>query len=136
VQLNQLSAAGHSGAAPLWSFELPVRYGERTDVLELRIEREAAKRDDEADYPWTLTLAFDFEELGPVTARVTLAAGQVGTTLWAQRPPTARLISDHLGELQRDLEAAGVAVGRLAVLEGEPPARPTAAPAALLDLKA
>ncbi len=136
IQVNQLVSLPAENAPPVWVFELPVRQGGRTDVFDLRIEQDRTGDREEGRSPWTVVLAFDFEELGPVTARLALSREQVSTTLWAQRPQTVQLFTDHLAELHAGLAAAGVEVGRLSVFAGAPPVPADSAPPHLLDLKA
>ncbi len=136
IQVNQLTSLAGGQALPVFVFELPVRQGERTDVLQLRIAQEDGGADAAGAHPWSVSLNFDFEEFGPVTARLMLAAGQVSASFWAGRPATAELFERHLAQLQGRLEIAGVKVGRLAVLAGAAPAPDAAGAPGLLDVRA
>lgn len=126
VQLHQLSSLpAEDGSRSLWSLELPVRTTDGTDVLALRIAREGqASGEGGGEESWTVELGFDLEGLGPLTTRLTLRGGQVSAVLWAEDPTAVAMIQSRMEELRRDLESAGLAVGRLGLYEGRPPAEP------------
>ena len=138
IQLHQLhSLPGEEGVRPVWTMEIPVRRDGHTDVWSLRIEEEARGRDEAASTRWCISLAFDFEPLGPVQARLTLQADKVSASLWAERHSTVSLFGRHAQELREMLNTAGLLVGDILCVHGHPPqAREDALPAALINVEA
>lgn len=139
LQLNQLAALPTPGQpAPLWTLELPVRRDERTGILHLRIEQDQSSNVSSATSKntWTVTLAMDVDNLGPLHARITLTDQEVSATLWAERDSTVTLLDQHLKELRLDLDHAGLKTGAIRCQPGEPPQAAMIKGAALVDLKA
>lgn len=106
---------------PAFVFDLPLRTAQGIDVFQMRIQQEARGEDnDGAAAPWSVSLAFELESLGPVRALVSLLQGQVSVSFWAESPDTARLFNDHFDSLHTQLDAAGLRVGRLQSRTGQP----------------
>ncbi|MDZ7754156.1 MAG: flagellar hook-length control protein FliK [Gammaproteobacteria bacterium] len=119
-QLNSLPA--EDGARLNWSMEVPVRRDDGTDIFSLRIGRDQAGAGDDGDTEaWTVEIGFELEELGALSARLTLRGGRLSAVLWAEEATTAGTIQSHLGELQAELEGAGLDVARLGIFAGRPP---------------
>lgn len=108
-----LSLPEHSADAPQWIFDLPLRIGERVDVLHLHVFREKHPRDAQNSPAWCVRLSFDLSTLGKVATLVTLYADRVSISIWAQQPATAQMFEQHLTTLQTELQDAGVNIGRL-----------------------
>jgi len=111
---------------PAWILELPVRYQERTDVFQLRISRDREQQQDNANGDkqpehWMIQIAFELEELGPVRARVRLAADELNAVFWMEQEQTTMLFRRHLGSLQQKLLASGIAIGQITCMTGIPP---------------
>lgn len=122
TQLHQLATlAEQDHGRMLLAFELPVRHQDRTDVIQMHIEREARRGEGETEPPTTVTLGFDIEPLGPMYARVTLLKDSVSVMLWAERPETAQLFGSHLADLRERLERNGLKAEHLAAHVGSPP---------------
>ena len=125
IRLHQfVASAAEDDGKRSQMLEIPVRADDRIDVIPLRIEREDAARKHDERPAWTVNLALDLPGLGPVQARVSLADGRIGTTFWSERPDTRKHIGEHLPELRRSLQAAGLVVGALSALPGRPPGQP------------
>ncbi len=125
VQLHQLnSLSGEEGAKPVWSMEIPVRRGEQMDVWSLRIEEDSSGPPEAPAKRWCISLAFELEALGPVHARLTLQSQKVSASLWAERESTAALIGRHAEELRRMFDGAGLGVGDILCVHGQPPQAP------------
>jgi len=128
ITTQQLLSLPERGAdAPQWIFDLPLRSGERVDVFHLHVFREKHPRDAKQPPAWCVRLSFDLVTLGKVGALVTLFAGTVSVSIWAQQNATARLFEHHLTTLRSELHAAGVPIGRLHCECGDAPF-PTDAP--------
>ncbi len=106
------------GPTQTWVLEVPLRDGEHADVLHLRIERH--RRGQQEEEFWSVSIALDLEELGPMRAQLTLHGQQISTTLWAEREATAKLMDARLEELRGRLELGGLSVGTLACKVGAP----------------
>ncbi len=111
---------------PAWILELPVKYQERTDVFQLRISRDrGAQQDNESGEKqpehWMIQIAFELEELGPVRARVRLAANELNAVFWIEQEQTTMLFRRHLTNLQQKLEASGIGIGQITCMTGIPP---------------
>ena len=123
--LQTLSHPLETDQKPAWILELPVRYQERTDVFQLRISRDREQQDNESGDKqpehWMIQIAFELEELGPVRARVRLAANELNAVFWMEQEQTTMLFRRHLGSLQQKLEAAGIGIGQITCMTGIPP---------------
>ncbi len=139
IQLHQLqSLPGSEAGRAVWAMELPLRHGQDIDLFGLRIERDAehnagtpAQRD-----TWSVTLAFDLGELGPVRARVSLYDGQISAQFWTEQPATRQRFEDHLATLHERLRNAGLQIGRLGCHSGMPPDASPPPPSGLVNEKA
>ena len=138
VQLHQLnSLSAEDGAKPVWSMELPVRRGEQVDIWSLRIEEDAAGTARAPDKRWCVSLAFELEVLGPVHARLTLQQQKVSASLWAEKESTALLIGSRVEDLRQMLDEAGLSVGDVLCVHGQPARIPdVSVPAGLVDVEA
>lgn len=137
IQVGQLSVAAHdAGAGPYWLVELPVRNGGAADVLQLRIEREPRRGEQDRSEAWALTVAMDLAGLGPLYARVSYAQGRIGTRMWAESAGTHRLIERYAPVLEQNLKDAGLEVSAISCVQGAPPAgTPQAGEPGLVDLQ-
>jgi hypothetical protein len=140
IELNQLTMInGETGTPTALCADLPVREHAWHGVLQLRVEEDATGQAGRAagERSWSVWLRFDFESLGPVQARVSLAGDAVTVGLWAERAATAAWFNRHLAELDGTLRQAGLAAHDLHCQTGRPatPASPPA-PDRLLDERA
>ncbi len=116
-----LSLPEHGADAPQWIVDLPLRNGERVDVFHLHVFREKHPRDPKQPPAWCVRLSFDLIALGKVGVLVTLFAGAVSISLWAQKNATARRFEHHLASLRSELHAAGVVISHLHCECGDAP---------------
>ena len=134
-QLQNLHAENQG--RPLWAMELPIRTEQGIDLFDLRIERDAEhQRGDSESIPWSVTLAFDLDGLGPIRAAVSLRGDQITTRFWAERETTSTLFNQYLDTLRSRLHHAGLNVGRLECRCGMPVETNTDLEPQLLDEKA
>jgi hypothetical protein len=83
-----------------------------------------------------VTLSFDMEDLGRISARLSLVNSRIDGALWAEQPATRALIDQHLDRLSDGLRAAGLAPGRVQLLSSSPvPERPHSLPRGLLSVE-
>ncbi|MCH8504552.1 MAG: flagellar hook-length control protein FliK, partial [Ectothiorhodospiraceae bacterium] len=123
IQTSQLLALASDGQLPWW-FELPVRHGQQSDLLQLVVDRDTGDSDARERH-WTVRLSFHFEGWGPVHCTVGLQGGTVSTSWWAEQADAASLVDRHLGELRQRLDELGFSVGGMRCVHGVPPAPPT-----------
>lgn len=113
VTCTQLaSLEGHDGLAFPLLVEIPYRSPDGTDLLRLRIDREAAAPHATGSV-WSVEFAFDLGPYGPLRGRATLAEGRVSVTLQPESGTLAQLLDSRCDELRTTLEQAGVPVGKL-----------------------
>ncbi|NOX76137.1 MAG: flagellar hook-length control protein FliK [Gammaproteobacteria bacterium] len=135
VRLHQLANSGtDDDGKRSQMLEIPVRADDRIDLIQLRIEREKPQQDDNNPSVWSINLALDLPGLGPVQARVSLVEGTIHTTFWSERADTREHITQHLPELQANLRNAGLSVGALSALRGQPPVHPASPTSPLPNL--
>ncbi|CAK0780750.1 conserved hypothetical protein [Gammaproteobacteria bacterium] len=134
LEVNQINLLGGG----ILTLELPIRRGEEMHTLTLTVEEgeESPDGDGGALRPWTATLRFDLEGLGPVSSRV-MVTNKVSVSFQTERPEASQALGSRLEELRTALTAAGLTPGRLSAYTGPPPALPRRQPAMpLLDLRA
>lgn len=140
IQLHQ--AASLPAAEPTansWALELPIRHGGQVDLFDMVIEEETSQQqgDDDHGHPWSVTLAFDLNGLGPVYAKLRLNQDKVSTLFWAEHDETVRLFNQHLDELLQRYRDHGLETAELRCFQGPPPGAPGRnAPHVVLDVKA
>jgi hypothetical protein len=117
--------------------ELPVRHDDRASVLRLRIEEDAARRNQKgAGSAWSVEAALDLGVAGALHARVTLTEHRVSVQLRAESPAIVEALSSRAPELESMLREAGLEVDRVVCLHGMPAGDLGARPARLLDVRA
>jgi flagellar hook-length control protein FliK len=129
IQLHQLaSIPTETVPVPLFA-EIPLRDGDRADVLRLAIEPQAQGQErPDAPRAWTVWLSLSPGDLGPVHCRITVQGESAAVSFWAERADTARLFQERLGELEAGLADDGFTAGRLHAQAGIPPNLPAPHP--------
>lgn len=84
-----------------WFIDLPVRHEQQTDVLRMHVQRDQRERQEE-DAIWSFSVSFDFEQTGPMLAKLTLAEG-LSIQFYAQRAATVDLIHAFAEQLETTL---------------------------------
>lgn len=139
VQSHQLASLDQTGSTPdgnlqtTWQLEIPLRTGPEFMPVQVKVQREETKeqqadpereRRDPLEMLWRVDLAFDLHPLGPLQVQAQISQGSLSSQLWAERPETAALIEQELGDLRARLVARGVNVGELNCHQGVPPQGP------------
>lgn len=120
IQAHQLaSLKPEHPAAPLWQFELPIRYGENVDLLQFLLKKEASKGDEEKTAAWNLTLVSNMSALGPLRIQLRLQADEIGVLICAREERTLSRALQHLDRLQHGLEQAGLKVTQIRAQQGQ-----------------
>ncbi len=123
IRVTQLANIPSDTNQPLnLNVEFPVRRELGIDLFQLRIEEddENNKHSSGKTPVWKVTLAFHFDELGPVYANISVFEETVSATLHAELDKTRKLIDDNLNTLSKDLNEAGLNVKKLICLTGKP----------------
>jgi hypothetical protein len=109
VTLHQLASLPQDESSPpQWLLDIPVRNGERFDIVHLHVFREPKPRDPRYPPAWCVRLSFDLATLGPIDVLVTYFALAVSVSVWARESATAMLFERHLEQLKTRLLADGV----------------------------
>ncbi|MCO6055471.1 flagellar hook-length control protein FliK [Pseudomonas sp. MOB-449] len=130
LQTHQLSSLAQTQVTPegnlltTWQLEVPMRNQQDIVPLQIKLQQEQEGRQEKNERKeslWRIELAFDLEPLGPLQVQAQLAQGSLSSQLWAERAATVGLIDRELPNLRERLLAAGLIVGELACLRGQPP---------------
>jgi hypothetical protein len=137
ASLPDVKPQGETAAGPQqrWHVELPMALPDgRTQVLPLRIEREASRRAAiQGTAPgWRVQFALDGEPMGAIQAIVTWRMRQIGVSIFAERPATREALRAEASHLRRNLDRAGVEGVEIDITAGHAP-EPKPATGRLLD---
>ncbi|MDH5178628.1 MAG: flagellar hook-length control protein FliK [Gammaproteobacteria bacterium] len=123
IHVQQLqTVAAEQQHRPTWVIELPVRTEQGIDLFDLRIQREHQNHaNDDPKAPWTVTLAFDLDRMGPVRVQVTLyGEDRISANIWAEQRATSILFNHYLDSLKSRLKQVGLEVGQINCRCGKP----------------
>ena len=118
VHAQLRSAAALETFNPVVHVSLPIHNAQRTDILELRIERDARQSDDSTPPSWRVHLKIELRDHGPVEAQLAFGGDSLSAVLWAERERTGRAITAGLDSLSGALDAAGVKLKSLHCVSG------------------
>lgn len=145
-QLNSLYQA-QGGADPnltqSWHFELPFLSAQQTHVASLRIDKEKPSskqdkddHDSEKETVWKLSLAFNFDDLGPIFIEASIAPPNIKSKIWAENDQTQKLIAEEKNQFTKQLEGLGLTVEDIQCLHGKPNKAKTVVTRGFVDIKA
>jgi hypothetical protein len=112
-------------AASRMTFDIPLATATGTAVAQIRIERDAAQRnnDNEVIAPvWRANFSVDVEPIGAVHVRIALQGGKTVVTLNADRAASAQGLAAGLPLLEAGLRNAALDPGHLSCQQGQPAA--------------
>lgn len=119
IQMHQLaSLPQEEGTRQVWQFELPVAMPKSTDSFMLQIEKEQRANGQEQETVWSVTLHFNIDPLGQVSARLVLGDEQISSFFTAELANTARELENALPKLSDAFLRAGLKVGKLGARQG------------------
>ncbi len=134
LHINQITSLSSEGnTAPVLSFELPLRVDDRIDVIQMSIFRDQQSHTEENQNRWSASISMEMENLGIIYATVTFSQEQVWTTLWAERQSTVDAIKQHLQELNKGYNEAGLQIGATYCRLGTPPPAAKKSPKVYID---
>ena len=122
IEVNQSKAVvTNDNQVPTWSIELPVKDKHDIDLLKLGIHSDKdSKSENESAQLWTVNLNIIFENIGSLSAKVSLIDKEVSATLWSENNDLNELINNHLPKLNKQIERCGLSAGKIVCLEGAP----------------
>ncbi len=139
TQLHQTSSLTTSDTGTLtWSLEIPIRNQDNIDIVHLIIEENEEKSGEKKQgKQWSVMLAVDLGELGPLHIKLQLLNDAISTTFWADKQDTAQLVNQNLAELKQRYESVGIETGDLHCYNAPPPVNPQRpVPMVMLDINA
>lgn len=125
VEVRQLHSLQQSDEnRQTWQLTLPMIDQQQRKDLDIRIQREKAKGQQQGQEQWTVELHFDFDASGPIDVRLNLKQETLGVVFWSQWPETHKRVGQLLPKLQQSLERIGLQVGQLNAFAGIAPKPP------------
>lgn len=119
VRMNQLiSLPVHDETRQVWQFEIPVIQENHTDSFLVRLEQKKSGSGVPHDHSWAVTIDFDLQPLGPVSARINLQQGEVSSLFTAEKKVTVARLERALPKLHQALIKSGLKVGNLSARSG------------------
>lgn len=106
VQSHQLSSLGQeTGVQNHFLFDLPVKVGNKIDVLPFLIQEEESNSTAEEQHKktWSVMLALDLDNLGEMQIKVQLHDTQVSVNFWSINEQAATLIRNKQERLKSEL---------------------------------
>ncbi len=117
-QLNQLSSLpAQDDPKPTWHFELPMTHGKALSQLQLTIQREDKKQQEDNEHVWHINLQLSLPGLGPLLVKLSLQGQHLTSHLWSEHPER---FEDHLDKLRQRLIKHGLEVGEIHCHKGLP----------------
>lgn len=148
IQFNQLNSLYQSQSSspdsPLiqtWQMEIPfINQQKEIDPIQLRVDQEDANKDEQSETEkkskWKITLAFDFEGLGPLVVQINLMPPQISSTIWAEQKETLKMVNNEAKKLRESLTNIGLEVDSINCLHGQPNLKKTRLDQQIVDIKA
>ena len=108
---------------PSWLLELPVALGDREQLWQVQIRREAPRRDQPGESArWMARLAVEPGTPNAIEGQITLAGSHLSGRLWCAAPETEARLGAALGSLRTHLAEQGFVIDHFGVLCGQAPA--------------
>jgi hypothetical protein len=139
ARMTTLQAGSTQQDAPVQAMllELPMRQGDRTSIVRMRIEQDRSrKHDPAAPDSWSIEAAMDLGAIGALHARVGLQGHRLSVQLRAESAAVVETLSARAPELESMLRESGLEIDRVVCLHGMPAGDHGARPTRLLDLRA
>lgn len=116
IQLNQLLNVRENdgvGQQNTWIFDLPIKNKEQLEFLQLLLSRDkknGQNQDHKEQDIWDVRLRLDTQNLGPLSAAISLHGEDVQVTLTAQYQESSELLTKYLPDLETSLASLGMNV--------------------------
>jgi flagellar hook-length control protein FliK len=142
ISLHQIATAdAQQQGDARWKMEIPLAFpNAEYGVMQLFIEREKPEarpnrpRQNE-EQGWSLAMAVDLPQLGPLHVRLRLRGQSLETRILAENAASAQSLSEHLPRLRKQLEDQGLSIAHLDCHEGKPESTRSTTQLNMLNLK-
>lgn len=98
-------------------FDLNLKTEDENHLIQFRLAEEESAQDKNTS-GWTVTLNFNFKELGPIQAKLHLADNNMSTVFQAEKESTANNISEQIHLLDTALRDIGFDAINLGIIQG------------------
>lgn len=115
VQLNQLTMvreADNPAQPQVWLMDVPLRDKQQLQWMQLQLQK-GAKRDQQEEEQWQVTLNLETQNLGKLRAAIGLHNSIVSVTLTAEDPQAVILLEENIDLLREKLAALDLQVQQL-----------------------
>jgi Flagellar hook-length control protein FliK len=122
IEVNQSKAVvTHDNQAPFWSIEMPVKDKQDIDLLKLNIHADKDSNSDSNEVQvWSTSLTINFENIGSISAKLSIIDKEVNATLWSESETLNDLINNNLSVLNKQIEKCGLSTGKIICLDEAP----------------
>ncbi len=122
IEVNQSKAiVSNDNQMPLWSIEIPVKDKQDFDLLKLDIQPDKdSKSSDPEKQLWSTSININFENIGTLSAKLTIINKEVNASLWSENKILTDLIRDNLFLLNKQIENCGLSSGKIICLDEAP----------------
>jgi uncharacterized protein (UPF0128 family) len=142
ISLHQIATAdAQQQGDARWKMEIPLAFpNNEFGVMQLFIEREKPDTKTNKSRPaeeqsWSLAMAVDLPELGPLHVRLRLRGQSLETRILAENAASAQRLNEHLPRLKLQLEEKGLDIAHMDCREGKPDATRSSTQLNMLNLK-
>ncbi len=109
TQLTQLaSLSSENQMIPLWLFELAVKEQARIDLFQIEIEQNRKEIEDPEQSAWSIRMAFDLANLGPLQVIMKCQRSQISVFFLTALPETREKINQDIEHLTQSFKAQGL----------------------------
>ncbi len=122
IEVNQSKAiVTHDNQSPLWSVEIPVKDKQNIDLLKLDIQKDKESKSKNTEQQlWSSNLKINFENIGSISAKLSVINKEINATLWSDNETLSSLIKDNLSLLDKQIERCGLSTGKIVCLDEAP----------------
>jgi len=102
------------------ALEIPFRFQEKSQVLQLKMRSTDKEFDDTGGKIWTANLAFELQSMGPIRIYITLDGKDVSMQFWTEKAESQVIFQENFTLLTERLAIAGYRVSQLGSYLGVP----------------
>lgn len=122
IEVNQSKAiVTNDNQSPIWSIETPVKDDKDFDLLKLDIQADRdSENDNKKENLWTTNIKIVFENIGTLSAKLSVIDKEVKASLWSDNEILNKLVDDNLTVLNKKIEQHGLTTGKIVCLKKAP----------------
>jgi flagellar hook-length control protein FliK len=121
IEVNQSKAVvTHDNQQPLWTIETPVKDKHDIDLLELNIHADKDSKKENEQQQWSTDIKITFENIGTISAKLSVMDKEVNATLWSENEVLNGLINKNLSSLNKQIEKCGLSTGNIVCMREAP----------------